>query len=65
MFDAIPSDAVTPPPLLTAAGPVLIFGGNYSNLQASIALLDAARAHGIAPDHIICTGDIIAYGADP
>jgi len=65
MFDASTSDAGTPPPLLMAAGPVLIFGGNYSNLQASLALLDAARAHGIAPDHIICTGDIVAYGADP
>lgn len=65
MFDAIMFDAGTSPPLLTAAGPVLIFGGNYSNLQASLALLDAARGHGIAPDHIICTGDIIAYGADP
>jgi predicted phosphodiesterase len=61
MFDAMPPL----PPLLTATGPVLIFGGNYSNLQASLALLDAARAHGIAPDHIVCTGDIIAYGADP
>ncbi len=53
------------PPLIQADGPVLIFGGNYSNLEASIALLAQAARHGIAPAAMIGTGDLIAYGADP
>jgi predicted phosphodiesterase/uncharacterized Fe-S cluster-containing radical SAM superfamily protein len=46
------------------AGPVLVFGGPYSNLQATEAVLAEARRRAIPPDHIICTGDIVAYGAD-
>lgn len=46
-------------------GPVLVFGGPYSNLQATEALFAAARALGIAPGSMICTGDLVAYGADP
>ena len=53
------------PPVFKADGPVLIFGGNYSNLEASTALLAAAARHGIAPAAMIGTGDLIAYGADP
>jgi predicted phosphodiesterase len=45
-------------------GPVLLFGGCYSNLQATEALLDWAAARGIAAKNMVCTGDIIAYGAD-
>jgi len=45
-------------------GPVLLFGGCYSNLQATAALLDFAAARGIGPENMVCTGDIIAYGAD-
>ncbi len=45
-------------------GKLLAFGGSYSNLQATQALLERAQSLGIAPSHIICTGDIIAYGAD-
>ncbi|WP_249674871.1 metallophosphoesterase [Acidocella sp. C78] len=52
-------------PVIAAEGPVLVFGGCYSNLQATRALLDAARAHGIPPERMICTGDVVAYGADP
>ncbi|ESR24640.1 radical SAM protein [Lutibaculum baratangense] len=44
---------------------VLVFGGPYSNLEATRALLDQARRLEIAPDHVICTGDVVAYGADP
>ncbi|HQT88990.1 MAG TPA: radical SAM protein [Acidiphilium sp.] len=62
MFDAI---IHATPPVHHADAPVLIFGGNYSNLQATTALLAAAARHRIDPAHIICTGDIIAYGADP
>ena len=46
-------------------GDFLIFGGPYSNAQASTALIDAARAHGIVPENCICTGDVVAYCADP
>jgi uncharacterized radical SAM superfamily Fe-S cluster-containing enzyme len=52
-------------PLLLADGPVLAFGGCYSNLQATQALLAEAARLSIPPGRIICTGDVIAYGADP
>ncbi len=45
--------------------PVMVFGGPYSNLQATRALLDEAERRGIAPSHLICTGDVVAYCADP
>lgn len=51
-------------PCLAADGPVLVFGGAYSNLQATEALLRVASDLGIPPDRIICTGDVVAYGAD-
>jgi predicted phosphodiesterase len=44
---------------------VLVFGGPYSNLEATTAVLSLADGLGIPPDHIICTGDVVAYGADP
>jgi predicted phosphodiesterase len=44
-------------------GPVLLFGGCYSNLQATEALLAWAAARGISAASMVCTGDIIAYGA--
>lgn len=46
-------------------GEVLIFGGCYSNLQAARALLAEVDARGIPPGNVICTGDIVGYGADP
>ncbi len=45
-------------------GPVLVFGGPYSNLQATQALIAEAQARGIGPDRMICTGDAVAYCAD-
>lgn len=51
-------------PCLAADGPVLVFGGAYSNLQATEALLRVASELGIPPERIICTGDVVAYGAD-
>jgi hypothetical protein len=42
-----------------------VFGGCYSNLQATQALLAEARRLDVPPDRMICTGDVIAYGADP
>lgn len=46
-------------------GPVLVFGGPYSNLEATAAVLHEARRRGIPPQRILCTGDIVAYAADP
>ena len=45
-------------------GPVLIYGGPYSNLHATRAVFERARALGIGPERRICTGDVIAYCAD-
>ena len=45
-------------------GPVLVFGGPYSNLDATQALLDQAARMRIPAEGIICTGDVVAYGAD-
>lgn len=45
-------------------GDVLVFGGPYSNLQATRALIAAAQARGIPASNCICTGDVVAYGAD-
>lgn len=45
-------------------GPLVIFGGPYSNVQALDALLGWCDARGIGPDQMICTGDIVAYCAD-
>ncbi|MGR3662147.1 MAG: metallophosphoesterase family protein [Paracoccaceae bacterium] len=47
------------------SGDVLVFGGPYSNLQASEALLLQARSRGIPPSNRICTGDMVAYCANP
>lgn len=46
-------------------GRLLAFGGCYSNYQATEALLAQGARLGIKPENMICTGDIIAYGADP
>jgi len=44
--------------------PLLVFGGPYSNLQATQALLEAAHGLDIQPGRIVCTGDVVAYCAD-
>ena len=46
-------------------GELLVFGGVYSNLQALEAMKEVAEQRGIAPSHVICTGDIVAYCAQP
>ena len=46
-------------------GDLLLFGGPYSNLQATQAVLTQANVRGIAADHVICTGDIVAYCGAP
>ncbi|RTE65249.1 metallophosphoesterase [Amphritea opalescens] len=45
--------------------PLLIFGGPYSNLQATQAIQQVAEQQGITPSNIICTGDLVAYCAQP
>jgi predicted phosphodiesterase len=45
--------------------PVLVFGGPYSNLRALAALRQRAEALGIPASHCICTGDVVAYCAEP
>jgi predicted phosphodiesterase len=57
----MPDDHVT---RLAVDGPLLVFGGSYSNLQATRAVLAEAARRGIPPRRVICTGDVVAYGAD-
>ena len=45
--------------------PVLVCGGAYSNYEALTAVLAAAAEHGISPERIIHTGDVVAYCASP
>lgn len=44
---------------------VLLFGGPYSNLESTTAIKKESERLGIAADHCLCTGDVVAYGADP
>ncbi len=49
----------------TLVGPLLIFGGPYSNLSALRSLQAKAEELSITPGRIICTGDIVAYCGQP
>src|SRR5260221_52410 len=53
-----------PIPFLRVDKPLMVFGGPYSNLEATRAVLDEAVRLSISPDRIICTGDVVDYGAD-
>jgi predicted phosphodiesterase len=53
---------MTQPIVLT--GPALVFGGPYSNLEATQAVLGEAARRAIPPSHVICTSDVVAYCAD-
>jgi hypothetical protein len=46
-------------------GPLMLFGGPYSNFQATEALFERASVLGIYGNRMICTGDVCAYCADP
>jgi len=48
-----------------AGGPILVFGGPYSNLEATLAMRREADRLSIPPHRVICTGDIVAYAAEP
>ncbi len=50
---------------LPDAGPILCFGGPYSNLQATQAMRREADRLGIPASSAICTGDVVAYCANP
>ena len=50
---------------LSPSEPLLVFGGPYSNLRATEALIDEADRLGIPASNIICTGDVVAYCAEP
>ena len=56
---AMPEERVLP-----MDGPVLVFGGPYSNLEATLAVLAEAQRRAIPRERIVCTGDIVAYAAD-
>jgi predicted phosphodiesterase len=44
---------------------LLFFGGAYSNLQALLSLRAVAEERWIPPSSVICTGDAVAYCAQP
>jgi predicted phosphodiesterase len=44
---------------------VFIFGGPYSNLAATQEVLRIAKDKGFTDNQIICTGDTVAYCAEP
>jgi predicted phosphodiesterase len=58
-------DSATNRDLGLLEGPLLIFGGPYGNLPATTAFRTLAEQRGIPPEHIICTGDLVAYCAEP
>ncbi|MDE1900974.1 MAG: metallophosphoesterase family protein [Alphaproteobacteria bacterium] len=44
---------------------IVVFGGPYSNLEATEALLKTVDDLGVPRSHVLCTGDMVAYCADP
>lgn len=51
--------------LIRTTKSLLVFGGCYSNLEATRAMLGIAERLSFDPSHVICTGDVVAYCADP
>jgi predicted phosphodiesterase len=45
--------------------PLLVFGGPYSNLRAVLAMRKRAGELGMTGSSCICTGDVVAYCAEP
>lgn len=52
-------------PQFESADRILVFGGPYSNLEATRSMRREARRLGIPSRHTICTGDVVAYCAHP
>ncbi|MDQ2088814.1 hypothetical protein [Marimonas arenosa] len=46
-------------------GPILVFGGPYSKLQAIRAMRFEAARCAIPLGNCLCTGDVVTYCADP
>jgi hypothetical protein len=46
-------------------GPLLVFGGPYGNLEATRAMQAEAARLGFPRERVLCTGDLVAYCADP
>ena len=46
-------------------GPILAFGGPYSNAQTTKALFAHVKQRGIARKNVICSGDVVAYCGAP
>lgn len=44
---------------------MLVFGGPYGNLAATAAMRRQAERLAIPPERVICTGDLVAYCAEP
>ena len=59
------NDLPHPQDLSRLDGPVLIFGGPYSNLAATRAMRRRAAELDIPPRRVICTGDVVAYCGEP
>ena len=53
------------PRVTKVTGPLLVFGGPYSNLEATRAILAETRRRAVPPDNIVFIGDLAAYCADP
>ena len=51
--------------LSNSVDPLLVFGGPYSNLEATRAMLAEAKRLGVPPERTVCTGDLVAYCASP
>ncbi len=47
------------------SGKILVFGGVYSNLQALRKMQTIADELAIPASHILCTGDVVGYCAEP
>ncbi|MEO0620370.1 MAG: metallophosphoesterase family protein [Pseudomonadota bacterium] len=50
---------------LSDAPRLVVFGGAYSNRHATGAMRAVCERAGVPPKHVICTGDVVAYGAHP
>ena len=52
-------------PCNEAADVLMVFGGPYSNLQATLAVRAEAERLGLRRDQVVCTGDVCAYCGNP
>ncbi len=55
----------SPEPVSMTVERLLVFGGPYSNLAATKAMLEEAALLGFTANEILCTGDVVAYCGEP